>query len=116
MPEIFLRKCEMYTAMRCSDPIKIDVEKLRECKPPYTGNSNEDLMTYLNEEVFYSEEWWEKNKEIYDEEEIVGEEMYIENDYFDSRTKSANEWFELGEPNKKMSKNGYFQTYESNES
>ena len=116
MPEIFLRKCEIYTAKRCSDPVKIDVEKLRECNPPYKGNSHKELLNYLEEHVFYNEDWWQENEKVYKDEVIVGEELYIENEYFDSRTKGANEWFEIGIPNKDYGKNGFFQTIESNDS
>lgn len=116
MPEIFLRKCEIYTTKRCSDPVKIDVEKLRECNPPYKGNSHKELLNYLEEHVFYNEDWWQENEKVYKDDVIVGEELYIENEYFDSRAKGANEWFEIGIPSKDYGKNGFFQTIESNDS
>jgi hypothetical protein len=110
---IYLRKCEIYTVKRSSDPIEIDVEKLRKCKPIYNGNTNKELMEYLNENVFYNEEWCEVNKEIYDCSEITGEYLEIENEYFDSRVKGVDEWMELGIPDEKYSKNGFFKTYET---
>ena len=115
MPEVYLRRCEVYTAKRSSDPVKIDVGKLRECSPPYMGNTTKELMEYLEEHVFDSEKWYEKNKVIYPDCRITGEELDMENDYFDSRTKGSNEWMEVGKPNERMSKNGYFETLESNE-
>ena len=111
--KVFLRKCEIYTVKRSSSPIEIDIDKLRKCNPSYNGNTNTDLMEYLNENVFYNEEWYEINKEIYDCSEITGEDLYIENEYFDSREKGADEWMELGIPNEKYSKNGFFNTYET---
>ena len=53
-------------------------------------------MTYLEDYVFYSEDWWKfSNEKIFKDEVIVGEELYIENEYFDSREKGCNEWFEI---------------------
>ena len=75
-----------------------------------------ELVGINSEHVFYNEEWWQENKKVYKDDVIVGEELYIENEYFDSRTKGANEWFEIGIPNKDYGKNGFFQTIESNDS
>jgi len=115
MGEVYLRRCEIYTVKRCSEPLKIDVEKLRKCDPPYQGETTFQLMEYLKENVFDNEEWYVINKDIYPDYEITGEDMYIETEYFDSRTKSCDEWMEIGKPNEKCTKNGFFETFESND-
>ena len=96
--KVYLRKCEFYSVKRASNPIEIDVDKLRQCNPKYTGTTHDDLIEYLTENVFDNPDWLEQNKEIYKDPEITGEELYIENEYFDSREKGADEWMEIGIP------------------
>ena len=108
--KFFLRKCEFYTVKRASEPLEIDISKLRKCDPPYEGKNTHDLMEYLTEHVFDNEDWCDRNKGVYPDTEITGEYLAIENEYFDSRTKGADEWMELGVPNDKCTKNGYFET------
>jgi hypothetical protein len=115
MSKVYLRRCEVYTVKRCSEPVEIDVEKLRKCSPPYEGESTSQLMEYLEENVFVNDEWYERNKDIYPDYQITGEEMDIETEYFDSRIKGCNEWLEIGNPNEKCTKNGFFETLESND-
>ena len=50
--EIYIRKCERYTVQRASEPLKIHVDNLRLCEPPYQGTTNQELLEYLNENVF----------------------------------------------------------------
>ena len=49
--KIYVRKCERYTVWEASTPIEVDVEKLRKCEPPYEGDSAEELLEYINENV-----------------------------------------------------------------
>ena len=37
--KIYVRKVERYTSWEASAPIEIDVEALRQCEPPYEGDS-----------------------------------------------------------------------------
>ena len=112
--KVYLRKCEFYSVKRASNPIEIDVDKLRQCNPKYTGTTHDDLIEYLTENVFDNPDWLEQNKEIYKDTEITGEELYIENEYFDSREKGVDEWMELGIPNDRCTKNGFFETFVTN--
>ena len=67
--KLFVRKCERYTIWEASKPIEIDVEKLRKCDPPYEGDSAQEVLDYLQENVHYNYEWAETNAEIYGEDE-----------------------------------------------
>ena len=112
--EIYIRKCERYTVQRASEPLKIHVDNLRLCEPPYQGTTNQELLEYLNEHVFDNEEWYDINRGVYPNSEITGEDLYIETEYFDSREKGADEWMELGVPNNQWVKTGQFEILESN--
>ena len=52
--KIFVRKCEQYTVWEASEPIVVDVEKLRKCEPPFLGETEQDLLEYLNDNVYYN--------------------------------------------------------------
>ena len=39
--KIYVRKVESWTIQAASEPIEVDVEKLRSCEPPYEGDSDE---------------------------------------------------------------------------
>lgn len=114
--KIYLRKCERYTILRASDTFEVNVEILRKCDPAYQGETNTELMEYLKNEVFYNDDWYETNKDVYGEEaasELYGDDIYAENEYFDSRTKGADEWMELGVPNEEWRRTGEFEIYET---
>ena len=64
--KIYVRKVERFTQWASSEPIEIDVEKLRECEPPYEGNTNEELMMYLKDNVYQNFDWFETNQEKYE--------------------------------------------------
>ena len=108
---MYVRKCERYTVWTASEPIKIDVEKLRQCIPPYEGDSEEILLEYINENVIGNYEWAEKNAKNYGEteaSELIMDCLDMEV-YSDSREKYAQEWVDIGVPNNEYSKMGRFE-------
>jgi len=112
--KIYVRKCERYTLWEATEPIEVDVEKLRKCEPPYEGNTPEELLEYLGENVWCNEEFYdnETNKEVYGEDEVYDlcmEEAYVENEFFDSRTKGEETSIQVGLPNEEWTKTGGFQ-------
>ena len=112
--KIYVRKCESYTLWEATKPIEVDVEKLRKCEPPYEGNTPEELLNYLGDNVWCNEEFYENetNKEVYGEDEIYDlgmEESYTEHEFFDSRNKGCDESIQVGVPNKEWTKTGGFQ-------
>ena len=85
--KIYVRKCERYTLWEATKPIEVDVEKLRKCEPPYEGNTPEELLDYLGDNVWCNEEFYEnenKLENLYnfaydkDDEKDYENEKYIE--------------------------------------
>src|SRR6056300_99060 len=109
--KIYVRMCEKFTQWRASEPIEVNVSKLRQCEPPYKGDSDEELLQYLNDEVWNNYEWAETNADVYGEFEaydLMMEDVILE-EYSDTREKYADEWLEVGVPNKEYTKRGYFE-------
>lgn len=122
--KVYVRKVETWTISSASEPIEVNVEALRNCEPPYEGNSDEELAKYLYDEVYNNYDWYENetNKEVYGEDEsydLVMEEAYVENEFFDSRTKGEESFVQVGKPNEEWTKTGGFEVtgtgqYENN--
>ena len=114
--KLYVRKCEKFTQWRASHPIEVDVEKLRNCEPPYEGNSHEELLQYLNDEVWNNYDWCESNGEVYGKDEaydLMMEDVELE-EYSDTRDKYGDEWLEVGVPNDEYRKMGGFEVKATN--
>jgi len=111
---IYVRRCETWTTTAATKPIKVDVIKLRKCTPPYSGTMNDELMLYLTDEVWKSEDWYERNKETYGDGEAWDLVFVFGSldEYWDSRNKGCDDWIEVGVPNKILSKRGDFECFE----
>jgi len=112
--KIYVRKVETWTISAASKPIEVNVELLRNCEPPYEGETDEDLATYLFENVYNNYDWYdnETNKEVYGEDEAYElslEESYDMDEFFDSRTKGENSFIQVGIPNEEFIKQGGFE-------
>ena len=115
--KLFVRKCERYTLWEASKPIEIDVEKLRKCDPPYEGDSAQEVLDYLQENVHYNYEWAETNAEIYGEDEAYELTFDDQPDmevYSDTRNKYAQDWLDVGVPNDEWRKMGGFEVKATN--
>ena len=117
MSKVYVRKCERFTQWEASEPIEVDVEKLRNCVPPYEGETEKDLLDYLQENVLYNYDWAEDetNKEVYGEDaayDLTFESCDMEV-YSDTRDKYAKEWLDIGEPNEEWRKMGGFEVRET---
>jgi len=115
--KIYVRKCERFTQWEASEPIEVDVEKLRNCVPHYEGETEKDLLDYLQENVLYNYDWAEDetNKEVYGEDaayDLTFESCDMDV-YSDSRNKYAQEWLDIGEPNEEWRKMGGFEVRET---
>lgn len=113
--KLYVRMCERFTQWRASTPVEVDVEKLRKCDPPYEGDSHEELLQYLNDEVWNNYDWQETNEEIYGESayDLMMEDVDLE-EYSDTRDKYAQEWLEVGVPNDEYRKVGRFESFVDN--
>jgi hypothetical protein len=98
--------------------VEVDVEKLRQCEPPYEGTSNEELWDYLENSVYNNYDWYDTNSEVYGEEEAFKltfqEAEYLE-PYSDTRMDWEDSWVELGQPNDEYSRVGGFERFHNNE-
>lgn len=117
MSKVYVRKCERFTQWEASEPIEVDVEKLRNCVPPYEGETEKDLLDYLQENVLHNYDWAEDetNKEVYGEDaayDLTFESCDMEV-YSDTRDKYAQEWLDVGEPNEEWRKMGRFEVRET---
>jgi hypothetical protein len=115
--KLFVRKCERYTLWEASKPIEIDVEKLRKCDPPYEGDSAQEVLDYLQENVHYNYEWAETNAEIYGEDEsyeLTFDDQPDMEVYSDTREKYAQDWLDVGVPNDEYRKMGGFEVKATN--
>jgi len=118
--KIYVRKVETWTISSASEPIEVNVEALRNCEPPYEGDSPEDLVEYLTENVWGEYEFYENetNIEVYGEDavyDLVMEECYVENEFFDSRTKGEDTNIQVGIPNEEYTRYGGFEVLAASE-
>ena len=114
MNKVYVRKCERYTIWEASEPVEVDVEKLRKCEPPFEGETEQELLDYLTENVYNEYEWAENetNKEVYGEDasyELTMEECYDMEAYSDTREKYSQDWIDVGVPNDEWRKMGKFE-------
>lgn len=116
--KIYVRKVERYTIWEASEPIEIDVEKLRQCEPPYEGNSPEELLQYLQDNVYNNYEWSDENGDNYGDADaaydLTMEEVDEMNVYSDTREKYEDSWIEVGVPNEEYRKVGRFESFANN--
>lgn len=117
MSKVYVRKCERFTQWEASEPIEVNVEKLRNCVPPYEGETEKELLDYLQENVLYNYEWAEDetNQEVYGEDaayDLTFESCDMDV-YSDTRDKYAQEWLDIGEPNDEWRKMGKFEVRET---
>ena len=116
--KLYIRMCETYTVIQSTKPVYINVEKLRECEPPYEGDSPEELLVYLQENVYNNYEWSEENGEAYGDEDaaynLTMEEVYDMEPYSDTREKYEDSWIEVGVPNEEYRKTGRFESMADN--
>ena len=116
--KIYVRKIETWTISSASEPIEVEVEKLRKCEPPYEGDSPDELVEYLTEHVWNNYEFYENetNKEVYGEDAVYDlcmEECFVENEFFDSRTKGEEANIQVGIPNEEYTRYGGFEVMAS---
>lgn len=115
--KLHIRKCERYTLWEATEPVEVDVLKLRKCEPPYEGNSEKELFEYFEKNIWndWDEEFVnnEHNKEVYGEslyDLLLEEGSHNISVYSDSREKGCEDWFELGVPNEEYRKTGRFES------
>jgi len=117
MEKVYVRQCERYTIWEASQPIEVDVEKLRKCEPPFEGENEQDLLEYLAENVWGNYDWAEENEEVYGEDaayDLTFDECYDTEVYSDTREKYGQSWIDVGVPNDEWRKMGRFEVKATN--
>lgn len=116
MEKIYVRKCERYTVWAASEPIEVDIEKLKQCKPSFDGETEQDLLEYLRDNVYGNDDWASNNEDVYGEEsyDLTFDSCYDMEVYSDSREKYAQEWMDVGLPNEEYHKVGGFEIIATN--
>lgn len=116
MDKIYVRKCERYTVWEASEPIEVNLEKLRECDPPFEGENEQDLLEYLNDNVYYNEDWVSNNESVYGEEayDLAFLDCDTMDVYSDTREKYSQEWLDVGLPDEEYRKLGNFNVIATN--
>mgnify|MGYP001030162513 FL=1 len=117
MDKVYVRQVERYTVWEATEPIEVDVEKLRKCEPPFEGENEQDLLEYLKDNVWGNYDWTETNQEVYgmtDAMELTFEEVYDTEVYSDTRDKYQQAWLDVGVPNEEYRKMGNFEVKASN--
>ena len=96
---VYVRMVEKVVTTYASKPIEVNIDQLRKCDPPYTGDSNEQLLEYLEENVLLNEDFYDNETNMgslgvykaYDlsfEEGIISNENIIHTSVWDSEDKS----------------------------
>ena len=111
--KVYVRKVETWTVSAASEPIEVNVEALRKCEPPYEGNSDEELVQYLYNNVYMDYDFYENehNQEVYGEDAVYQlsmEEVYDMEEFFDSRNKGEESFIQVGTPDPEYTKHGGF--------
>ena len=119
MDKVYVRQAERYTVWEATEPIEVDVEKLRKCEPPFEGENEQDLLEYLKDNVWGNYDWAENetNQEVYGEDaamELTFDEVYDVEVYSDTREKYAQQWIDVGVPNDEYRKMGGFEVKATN--
>jgi len=65
MDKVYVRQAERYTVWEATEPVEVNVEKLRKCEPPFEGENEQDLLEYLSDNVWSNEDWADENAEAY---------------------------------------------------
>ena len=119
--QIEIRNVEHYTVQIATEPMLLNMDDFKNCVTPYEGNDSNDFMTYLNENVLYDiESFIDQNESNLDDSTRdilwnLQDHPDEENVIYDSRNKQGNMWHELGRTNPDYTKNGGFETLESNQ-
>ena len=116
MEKIYVRKCERYTVWEASQPIEVNIEKLKQCEPPFEGETEQDLLEYLRDNVYRNYDWASDNEDVYGEEayDLTFDECYDMEVYDDSRNKYSQEWMDVGLPDAEYRRVGGFNIIATN--
>jgi hypothetical protein len=102
-----IRKCERVTVYNTTEVANLNPEDFKNISFPFEGESDEEFLSYLNENRYELEEIWEEfSEETLSELNKLWEPEWTE--YSNSAWKGEDSWLEGGEVNEEYTKTGGF--------
>ena len=102
-----IRKCERVTSYNTTEVANLNPEDFKNISFPFEGESDEEFLSYLNENRYELEEIWEEfSEETLSELNKLWEPEWTE--YSNSAWKGEESWLEGGEVNEEYTKTGGF--------
>ena len=110
-----IRKCERVTVYNTTEVANLNPEDFKNISFPFEGESDEEFLSYLNENRYELEEIWEEfSEETLSELNKLWEPEWTE--YSNSAWKGEDSWLESGEINESYRKTGGFEVLNSTNS
>lgn len=110
-----IRKCERYTSWSSSEVATLDPEKFRNISIPFEGETEEEFLSYISENLWdfesYLDELDEETKSQI--EFLIYPEM---KEYSNSAWKFEDSWLESGRVDETWTKTGGFEVINSTDS
>lgn len=107
-----IRKCQRVTSYLSSEVANLNPEDFRNLSIPFEGETDEEFLSYLEENKWELEENYEEiNEEVLNELNKLWEPEWTE--YSNSAWNVEDSWLESGEVNEKYSKTGGFEISKS---
>lgn len=104
-----IRKCERVTVYNTTEVANLNPEDFKNISFPFEGESDEEFLSYLDENRYELEEIWEEfSEETLSELNKLWEPEWTE--YSNSAWNGEDSWLEAGEVNEKYTKTGGFDT------
>lgn len=104
-----IRKCERVTVYNTTEVANLNPEDFKNISFPFEGESDEEFLSYLDENRYELEEIWEEfSEETLSELNKLWEPEWTE--YSNSAWKGEESWLEGGEVNEEYTKTGGFDT------
>ena len=102
-----IRKCERVTSYNTTEVADLNPEDFKNISFPFEGESDEEFLSYLDENRYELEEIWEEfSEETLSELNKLWEPEWTE--YSNSAWKGEESWLEGGEVNEEYTKTGGF--------
>ena len=102
-----IRKCERVTSYNTTEVANLNPEDFKNISFPFEGESDEEFLSYLDENRYELEEIWQEfSEETLSELNKLWEPEWTE--YSNSAWKGEESWLEGGEVNEEYTKTGGF--------
>jgi hypothetical protein len=107
-----IRKCERVTSYSATEVANLNPDDFRNISFPFEGESDEEFLSYLDENRYELEEIWEEfSEETLGELNKLWEPEWTE--YSNSAWNGEDSWLESGEVNTEYTKTGDFEVMNS---